>query len=259
MNKLEEEIQNDQELFSYFRDRNTMLCQDNFNFLMEHPEIKRLLNDYLSNILLHKPDDVFKFTKDYFKFLCDFGESHKLVVLVGPNSVGKTTMIDYILKQFPDNFVKPDFRSTIRNEDGFKKIDVEEEKTKFDEKFDETKEKFEEKKEKGKNIADNVINDLYTSIDEFKEYIKNMQKSADQKYADYKKSTVQTIDIDLIETKDIYYIKAAVPGVEKEDILIEAGDNDLSIETTFKPFIEEFEEGSTSAINEYMNIHSIHF
>ena len=126
MNKLEEEIQNDQELFSYFRDRNTMLCQDNFNFLMEHPEIKRLLNDYLSNILLHKPDDVFKFTKDYFKFLCDFGESHKLVVLVGPNSVGKTTMIDYIIKQFPDNFVKPDFRSTVRHDNGFKLIDVEE-------------------------------------------------------------------------------------------------------------------------------------
>ena len=126
MSKLEEEIQNDQELFSYFRDRNTMLCQDNFSFLMQHPEIKRLLNDYLSNILLHKPDDVFKFTKDYFKFLCDKGESHKLVVLVGPNSVGKTTMIDYIIQQFPDNFVRPDFRSTVRNENGFKLIDVEE-------------------------------------------------------------------------------------------------------------------------------------
>ena len=126
MNKLEEEIQNDQELFSYFRDRNTMLCQDNFNFLMEHPEIKRLLNDYLSNILLHKPDDVFKFTKDYFKFLCDKGESHKLVVLVGPNSVGKTTMINHIIEQFKDNFEKPMFRSTVRNNEKFKLIDVEE-------------------------------------------------------------------------------------------------------------------------------------
>ena len=126
MSKLEEEIQNDQELFSYFRDRNTMLCQDNFNFLMEHPEIKRLLNDYLSNILLHKPDDVFKFTKDYFKFLCDKGESHKLVVLVGPNSVGKTTMIDYIIKEFPNDFMKPVFRSTVKNENGYKLMDIEE-------------------------------------------------------------------------------------------------------------------------------------
>ncbi|WP_407454673.1 Hsp20/alpha crystallin family protein [Methanobrevibacter sp.] len=110
------------------------------------------------------------------------------------------------------------------------------------EKFGDTKEKYEETKEKGKNIADNVINDLYRSIDEFRDSIKNMQKNADQKYSDYKKATVQTLDIDLVETKDFYYIKAAVPGVEKEDVLIEAGDNDLTIETTFKSYIEEFEE-----------------
>ena len=119
---------------------------------------------------------------------------------------------------------------------------ISDKKDEFDEKFEEGKEKFDEKKEKGKNIADNVINDLYSSIDEFKEYIKNMQKTADQKYADYKKSTVQTLDIDLVETKDIYYIKAAVPGASKEDVLIEAGDNDITIETTFKAYIEEFEE-----------------
>ncbi|WP_407391648.1 Hsp20/alpha crystallin family protein [Methanobrevibacter sp.] len=126
---------------------------------------------------------------------------------------------------------------------------INEEKENFDEqaeepkdKFAEHKEKFEEHKEKSKNIADNVLNDFYKSIDEFKESIKNMQKSADQKYSDYKKSTVQTLDVDLIETKDIYYIKAAVPGVEKDDVLIEAGDNDITIETTFKPYIEEFEE-----------------
>ena len=130
------------------------------------------------------------------------------------------------------------------------KIDekIEEGKDKFEEKKEEKKEKFEERKEKGKNIADNVMNDLYTSIDEFKEYIKNMQKTADKKYSDYKKTTVQTLDIDLIETKDVYYIKAAVPGVEKEDVLIEAGDNDISIETTFKPYIEEFEEDETAEV-----------
>ena len=131
---------------------------------------------------------------------------------------------------------------TFEEEIDEEKCNFDEEKSKFDEKKEETKEKFEERKEKGKNIADNVINDLYKSIDEFKENIKNMQKSADQRYSDYKKSTVQTLDIDLVETKDIYYIKAAVPGVEKEDVLIEAGDNDITIETTFTPYIEEFEE-----------------
>ena len=126
-----------------------------------------------------------------------------------------------------------------------------EDETIEDETFDDAddfKNKYEEKKEKGKNIADNVINDLYTSIDEFKEYIKSMQKSADQRYADYKKSTVQTLDVDFIETKETYYIKAAVPGVTKEDVLIEAGDNDISIETTFKPYIEEFEDDETAEV-----------
>ena len=133
---------------------------------------------------------------------------------------------------------------------------ISDKKEEFDEKveeeetgrFDETKEKYEETKEKGKNIADNVISDLYASIDEFKEYIRNMQKSADQKYNDYKKSTVQTLDLDFVETKDIYHIKLAVPGVEKEDIIIEAGDNDITIETTFKPFIEEFAEDETAEV-----------
>ena len=41
----------------------------------------------------------------------------------------------------------------------FKEVDEEKDK------FDETKEKIDETKEKGKNIADNVINDLYKSID----------------------------------------------------------------------------------------------
>ena len=137
---------------------------------------------------------------------------------------------------------------TIEAKVSDKKEKIDEKIDEGKEKIDETKEKIEDKKEKSKNIADNVMNDLYTSIDEFKDYIKNMQKSADKKYADYKKSTVQTLDIDLVETKDIYYIKAAVPGAEKEDVLIEAGDNDITIETTFKPYIEEFAEDEEAAL-----------
>ena len=138
---------------------------------------------------------------------------------------------------------------TIETEISDKKEEFEEEIE--DETFDDEddlKNKYEDKKEKGKNIADNVLNDLYASIDDFKDYIKNVQKNADQKYADYKKATVQTLDVDLIETKDIYYIKAAVPGVAKEDVSIEAGDNDISIETTFKPYIEEFEEDESAEV-----------
>ena len=75
-----------------------------------------------------------------------------------------------------------------------------------------------------------------------------MQKAADQKYNEYKKATVENIDIDLVETKDMYYIKAAVPGVERENIDIEAGDNDIKITATFTSCIDEIEDETAEEI-----------
>ena len=130
----------------------------------------------------------------------------------------------------------------------FEEEKVEDEKVEFDDEKDELKDKFEETKEKGKTIADNVANDLAKTIEEFKENIKSMQKVADQKFNEYKQTTVQSLDVDFIETDDVYYIKAAVPGIEKEDIDVEAGDNDIKIEATFKPYIEEFEADEATQI-----------
>lgn len=139
-----------------------------------------------------------------------------------------------------------DAKFTEKKEE-FEEEKVEDEKVEFDKK-DEMKDKFEETKEKGKTIADNVANDLSKSIEEFKENIKSMQKIADQKFNEYKQTTVQSLDVDFIETDDVYYIKAAVPGIAKEDIDIEAGDNDIKIEATFKPYIEEFEADEATLI-----------
>ena len=129
-----------------------------------------------------------------------------------------------------------------------KKEEFEDEQEECDENEFCAKEKYEETKEKSKNIADNVISDFYKSIDDFKDSLKNMQKSADEKYNNYKKATVQTLDVDLIESDDIYYIKVAVPGIDKDDILIEAGDNDITIEAEFKSYAEEFEEEEIEVI-----------
>ena len=55
-------------------------------------------------------------------------------------------------------------------------------------------------------------------------------------------ATVSNLAADLIETDEIYYLKVAIPGISKEDVEIEVGDNDIVITTTFKPFIEELED-----------------
>lgn len=110
--KIENEIKNDQELYSYFRARNTDLTRENYNFLINHPEVKQLLNDYLANILLHKPDDIFKFTKDYFRFLSSNCEADGFTILVGPGSVGKTELLNKLISEFPERFEVPKFVCT---------------------------------------------------------------------------------------------------------------------------------------------------
>ena len=110
---------------------------------------------------------------------------------------------------------------------------------KVDEKYNEKKDKFEQRKEKSKVYSEKFVNDLNCTIEEFKENFKSMQKYADEKINEYKNATISNLAVDLVEADDIYYLKVAIPGITKDDVEIEAGDNDLVITATFKPFVEE--------------------
>ena len=55
-------------------------------------------------------------TKDYFKFLSDKGESVKLVVLVGPNRVGKSMLIDRLMQNIKIDLQKPKYTSLKEQE-----------------------------------------------------------------------------------------------------------------------------------------------
>lgn len=119
---------------------------------------------------------------------------------------------------------------------------IDEHKEKAEEKINYRKEKLNEKREQTKNMAGKMTEDLSRGFDDLQEGIKSIQKIIDQKIDDYKKATIHSLDVDLIETEEKYYLKVNVPGIEKEEIDIEAGDKDISIVATFKPFIEEIEE-----------------
>ena len=115
---------------------------------------------------------------------------------------------------------------------------IDEHKEKAEEKINHRKEKLNEKREQAKNMAGKMTEDLSRGFDDLQEGIKSIQKIID----DYKKATIHSLDVDLIETEEKYYLKVDVPGIEKEEIDIEAGDKDISIVATFKPFTEEIEE-----------------
>ena len=125
---------------------------------------------------------------------------------------------------------------------------IDEHKEKAEEKINYRKEKLNEKREQTKNMAGEMTEDLSRGFDDLQEGIKSIQKIIDQKIDDYKKATIHSLDVDLIETEEKYYLKVDVPGIEKEEIDIEAGDKDISIVATFKPYIEEIEEEDKSVL-----------
>lgn len=125
---------------------------------------------------------------------------------------------------------------------------IDEHKEKAEEKINYRKEKLNEKREQTKNMAGKMTEDLSRGFDDLQEGIKSIQKIIDQKIDDYKKATIHSLDVDLIETEEKYYLKVDVPGIEKEEIDIEAGDKDISIVATFKPFIEEIEEENKTVL-----------
>lgn len=127
---------------------------------------------------------------------------------------------------------------------------IDEHKEKAEEKINYRKEKLNEKREQTKNMAGKMTEDLSRGFDDFQEGIKSIQKIIDQKIDDYKKATIHSLDVDLIETEEKYYLKVDVPGIEKEEIDIEAGDKDISIVATFKPYTEEIEEDKTVLISD---------
>ncbi|SOV79240.1 conserved Plasmodium protein, unknown function [Plasmodium sp. gorilla clade G3] len=44
----------------------TNIKNENIKYMESHPELKDLLNDFISSILLHTPDDIFKYANEYF-------------------------------------------------------------------------------------------------------------------------------------------------------------------------------------------------
>ena len=73
-------------------------------YLDTHPEISRMLSDFMSSILLDKPDDVFLFASEHFGTFEGENGGHRPIVISGPSGVGKSTLVGMLIKSFPDAF-----------------------------------------------------------------------------------------------------------------------------------------------------------
>lgn len=57
----------------------------------KHPEIREILNDFMSSVLLEKPLDVYDYARDYFSYFNVNQDKIKYnpIVISGPPGVGK--------------------------------------------------------------------------------------------------------------------------------------------------------------------------
>jgi len=96
----------DNEVLAYLSTRKVELMDQHDEYITEHPEIREVLNDFLSSVLLNKPDDVFVFAKEYFHPFNPTPLKNKPLILVGPSGVGKRTLIDLVLEEYGDIFAR---------------------------------------------------------------------------------------------------------------------------------------------------------
>lgn len=92
--------QTNSELKGYYQKIKPDIQEDHLEYLTKHPEVQKILSDYLSSLLTHKPTDVHAYSKDFFNFLnktADPNNFHPLIIC-GPSGVGKVTLPSFLQK-----------------------------------------------------------------------------------------------------------------------------------------------------------------
>ena len=126
---------------------------------------------------------------------------------------------------------KIDIAEEIRNKTEEVKEDI---KAKTEEANAKMEDQFEEGVNKSKEVAGKVGTNLTKTIDNTIIAVKEIQKNWDEKVQEYRETGSVLIPIDLINAKDYYFLQAALPGVSKNNIEIEATENSITIKAVFE-------------------------
>lgn len=83
----------DPELKTYFFKIKEEIKLEHIEYIKTHPELKDILNDFISSLLLDKPVDIYEYARQYFSFfnVDKKIEKSKPFIVCGPSGVGKVS------------------------------------------------------------------------------------------------------------------------------------------------------------------------
>jgi len=81
----------DPQLQTYFSHIKEEIKSEHVQYVKSHPEIRDILNDFLSSLLLEKPEDIYHYARKYFSFfnVDKQMENQRIIVISGPSGAGK--------------------------------------------------------------------------------------------------------------------------------------------------------------------------
>lgn len=71
LTNLDQEWEKDIQLYSMYLDKKDNMKNESMNFLKDNPQLKNLIQDYLSVLLLSKPENVIEFSMEFFRGIAE--------------------------------------------------------------------------------------------------------------------------------------------------------------------------------------------
>lgn len=101
LQRMQSQIYSD--LQTYFGTIKHPITETHLLYLKSHPEIQTMLNDFLSSCLILQPDNVYEHARTFFtrekpKII------HNPLIISGCSGSGKGTLINHLLKNYPETF-----------------------------------------------------------------------------------------------------------------------------------------------------------
>lgn len=85
------------------QDYRNKIADENQKYIDAHPEMRMLIDEFVSAAIQAKPNDLVKFGSFFFTHWKKHGSVGPCpVVIAGPSGAGKTTLINKLMKKFPN-------------------------------------------------------------------------------------------------------------------------------------------------------------